>query len=39
MRRIYPSRPDSLGVSLFSTGGDTKVHALEAWKITPSNPY
>ena len=39
MRRIYPSRADSVGVSLFSTGGDTEVHSLEAWKISPSNPY
>jgi len=38
-RRIYPSRADSLGVSLFSTGGTTRVHALKAWKIMPSNPY
>ena len=39
MRRIYPSRADSVGVRLFSTGGETKVHALEAYNITPSNPY
>jgi beta-fructofuranosidase len=39
MRRIYPSRADSVGVSLISTGGATKVHALEAWNIAPSNPY
>lgn len=39
MRRIYPSRSDSVGVSLFSTGGTTQVHALEAWNISPSNPY
>ncbi len=39
MRRIYPSRADSVGVSLFSTGGATKVHALEAWNIAASNPY
>jgi len=39
MRRIYPSRPDSVGVSLFSTGGKTQVHALESWSISPSNPY
>jgi beta-fructofuranosidase len=30
MRRIYPSRADSVGVSLIST---------EAWNIAPSNPY
>jgi len=39
MRRIYPSREDSVGGSLFSTGGDTEVHTLEAYKITPSNSY
>ena len=38
-RRIYPSRPDSLGASLFSTGGKTRVHVLEAWNISPSNSY
>jgi beta-fructofuranosidase len=39
MRRIYPSRGDSVGVSLFSTGGDTEVRTFEAWNISPSNPY
>jgi len=39
MRRIYPSRADSVGVRLFSAGGDTEVHTLEAYNITPSNPY
>jgi len=39
MRCIHPSRSDSLGVSLFSTGGTTRVHGLEAWNISPSNPY
>jgi beta-fructofuranosidase len=38
-RRIYPSRADSMGVSLFSTGGEANVHAIKAWKIMPSNPY
>jgi len=38
-RRIYPSRADSIGVSLFTTGGTTRVHTLEGWKIMPSNPY
>ena len=39
MRRIYPSRSDSLGVSIFSKGGSTKVNLLESWHISPSNPY
>lgn len=38
-RRIYPSRKDSVGVRVFSAGGDARVHSLKAWKITPSNPY
>ncbi|MDE2691695.1 MAG: glycoside hydrolase family 32 protein [Acidobacteriota bacterium] len=38
-RRIYPSRPDSIGVRVFSAAGDARVHSLKAWKITPSNPY
>jgi len=39
MRRVYPSRADSAGVSLFANGGDASVHSIEAWNITPSNPY
>ena len=39
MRLIYPSQPDSVGISLFSTGGATKVHMIESWHISPSNPY
>jgi beta-fructofuranosidase len=39
MRRIYPTRKDSLGVSAFSNGGSTKVVRLEAWDMMPSNPY
>ena len=39
MRRIYPSRADSVGVRFFSVGGDTDVHTFEAYNITPSNPY
>ncbi len=39
MRRIYPSRRDSLGVALFSRGGPASVTTLEAWEMMPSNPY
>ena len=39
MRRIYPSRPDSIGVSLFSQGGPAKIRIVKAWKMAPSNPY
>ena len=39
MRRIYPNRPDSVGVKLFSNGGEARVTSLEAWEMAPSNPY
>ena len=39
MRRIYPSRPDSTGVRLFSNGGAVRVPILQAWEMAPSNPF
>lgn len=39
MRHIYPTRSDSVGVSLFSVGGPMKVRRVKAWKMFPSNPY
>ena len=39
MRRVYPSRKDSVGVALFSNGGSANVPTLEAWDMSPSNPY
>ena len=39
MRRIYPTLPQSVGVSLFAKGGPMKVRRLTAWKMFPSNPY
>lgn len=39
MRRIYPSRADATGVRLFARGGAVKVTRLDAWELSPSNPY
>jgi len=39
MRRIYPSRADSVGVRLFAHGGSAKVTRLGAWDMMPSNPF
>ena len=39
MRRIYPSRHDSVGVKLFATGRAATVTTLAAWDLMPSNPY
>ena len=32
-KRIYPARPDSLGVQAFSLGGNATLHSLEAWEM------
>jgi len=39
MRRVYPSREDSVGVAAFSTGGPASLATVEAWDMMPSNPY
>jgi beta-fructofuranosidase len=39
MRRMYPSRPDSLGVALFASGGAAAVPTFEAWELMPANPF
>jgi hypothetical protein len=31
--RVYPSRPDSLGVSLRSQGQDAELKSLDAWQM------
>ena len=39
MRRIYPSRSDSVDVKLFAQGGTSKAQLIEAWEMMPSNPH
>jgi sucrose-6-phosphate hydrolase SacC (GH32 family) len=38
-QRIYPSRSDSLGISLFARGGSVKIKLLNAWDISPTNSW
>jgi beta-fructofuranosidase len=38
-RRVYPVRNDSLGVSLFASGGSARFNTVKAWDMIPSNPY
>ncbi|MFA5189395.1 MAG: GH32 C-terminal domain-containing protein [Verrucomicrobiia bacterium] len=38
-QRIYPSRSDSLGVTLISRGGSVKVKSLDAWDMSPTNSW
>ena len=37
-KRIYPSRPDSLGVRLSARGGTTTVRSMDVWQMTPVWP-
>ncbi len=37
-KRIYPSRPDSLGVQLFSEGGQAIVNLLDVWDMASALP-
>lgn len=30
--RIYPTRPDSLGVSLFARGGSARARSVDVWE-------
>ncbi|GIX00156.1 MAG: hypothetical protein KatS3mg111_3488 [Pirellulaceae bacterium] len=39
MRRIYPSRGDSVGVKCFAAGGTARVVRADAWEMMASNPY
>ena len=32
--RIYPSRPDSLGLALFARGGTANLTSLDVWQLT-----
>ncbi|MDQ1257393.1 MAG: hypothetical protein QG656_1997, partial [Candidatus Hydrogenedentes bacterium] len=38
-RRVYPTRGDSLGVSLFAESGDAHFAQVKAWRMMPSQPY
>ena len=35
-QRIYPTRADSLGVSIFANGGEAFLNTLDAWTMTPT---
>ncbi len=39
VRRVYPVRVDSVGVSAFANGGAARVREGQAWQMAPSNPY
>lgn len=31
--RIYPSRPDSLGIDVFARGGDARIKVMDIWPV------
>ena len=39
MRRIYPTRADSVSVKLFSKGASATIKKLQAWEMMPSNAH
>ncbi len=39
VRRVYPQRADSMGVSVFATGGAARARQVSAWRMAASNPY
>jgi beta-fructofuranosidase len=38
-RQVFPARTDSLGVTLFSEGGQARFTQVKAWEMMPSNPH
>jgi beta-fructofuranosidase len=36
--RIYPSRPDSLGLSMFARGGKARLRTLNVWEMRAISP-
>jgi sucrose-6-phosphate hydrolase SacC (GH32 family) len=38
-QRVYPSREDALGISLFCTGGSAKVLSLKVWDMAATNAW
>ncbi len=36
-QRIYPVRPDSLGVAFFAEGGGARLRTVDAWDMGPTN--
>jgi sucrose-6-phosphate hydrolase SacC (GH32 family) len=38
-QRIYPSRPDSLGIRVFSRGGRARVTRLQAWDMAATGSF
>jgi beta-fructofuranosidase len=36
--RIYPSRPESLGIGMFARGGNARLKALNVWEMRPISP-
>jgi beta-fructofuranosidase len=38
-RRVYPTRPDSGNIFLFTEGGSMHFKTVTVWEMTPSNPF
>ena len=38
-QRVYPTRSDSQGIEVFSTGGSSYINNLKAWDMSPTNQW
>ncbi len=38
-RRVFPAHAESLGITLFSEGGESSFKNLVGWQMSPSNPF
>ena len=38
-QRIYPTREDSVGIEVFSRGGDTTISRFQVWDIAATNQW
>lgn len=38
-QRIYPTRPDSMGVKAFAKDGEATLRSLHVWEMTPANAW
>jgi len=38
IERLYPTRPDSIGISAFAQGGKAELRSLRVWPVKPISP-
>jgi beta-fructofuranosidase len=39
VRRMYPTRPDSTGISIFTEDASIRIRQIKSWQMAPSNAW